>query len=673
MKKKLLIAIMASAATCGAMGQPSISGYPYQQVPFTSVTLTPGSFFGDRVRAAKEVTILLAFSKCKSEHRYENFEKAAHPSDKYSVEKFMLFPFDDTDVYKTIEGASYMLQSFPDKKLVNYIDSVLNIVAKAQETDGYLYTARTMNPMRPHPWSGKKRWEKVEDLSHELYNLGHMLDAAVAHYQATGSKKFLDIARRYADCVIREVGPNPGQACVVPGHQIAEMGLAKLYLATGDRHYLDEAKFFLDYRGKTTIRNQYSQSDIPVVKQREAWGHAVRAGYMYAGMADIAALTGDSAYIKAIDRIWDNIVSKKYYLTGGVGARHNGEAFGADYELPNLTAYNETCAAIAQCYLNMRLFMLHGDSKYIDCLERTLYNGVISGMSIDGGRFFYPNPLSADGIYKFNADGTTTRQPWFGCACCPSNLSRFIPSIPGYVYAVRGNDVYVNLFMASKTNVKVGGKEMKLETETNYPWDGKVAIRVKGNTNKNASLLVRIPGWARGKVTPGGLYSFTDKQKDDWNIAVNGKNYNVEKAEKGYIRINKVKRGDVITLNLDMQPRTILADKRITDDRGCVAVERGPLVYCAESADNNGMKTNQIYIKNNAVFNLIKDYKIRNTEADGKLFSVDALQTAAQELSKNNEGNLTLKNFNLTLIPYYAWNHRGTGCMDVWLKSTDLK
>ena len=451
------------------------------------------------------------------------------------------------------------------------------------------------------------------------------------------------------------------------------MGLAKLYLATGDRHYLDEAKFFLDYRGKTTIRNQYSQSDIPVVKQREAWGHAVRAGYMYAGMADIAALTGDSAYIKAIDRIWDNIVSKKYYLTGGVGARHNGEAFGADYELPNLTAYNETCAAIAQCYLNMRLFMLHGDSKYIDCLERTLYNGVISGMSIDGGRFFYPNPLSADGIYKFNADGTTTRQPWFGCACCPSNLSRFIPSIPGYVYAVRGNDVYVNLFMASKTNVKVGGKEMKLETETNYPWDGKVAIRVKGNTNKNASLLVRIPGWARGKVTPGGLYSFTDKQKDDWNIAVNGKNYNVEKAEKGYIRINKVKRGDVITLNLDMQPRTILADKRITDDRGCVAVERGPLVYCAESADNNGMKTNQIYIKNNAVFNLIKDYKIRNTEADGKLFSVDALQTAAQELSKNNEGNLTLKNFNLTLIPYYAWNHRGTGCMDVWLKSTDLK
>ena len=272
MKKKLLITIITSLATSGAFAQPAIIGYPYQQVPFTNVKLAPNSFFGDRVKAAKEVTIPLAFSKCKSEHRYENFEKAAHPNDKYVVEKFMLFPFDDTDVYKTIEGASYMLQSFPDKKLVNYIDSVLNIVGKAQEPDGYLYTARTMNPKHPHPWSGQKRWEKVEDLSHELYNLGHMLDAAVAHYQATGSRKFLDIARRYADCVLREVGPNPGQVCVVPGHQIAEMGLAKLYLATGDRRYLDEAKFFLDYRGKTTIRNQYSQSDIPVVKQREAWG-----------------------------------------------------------------------------------------------------------------------------------------------------------------------------------------------------------------------------------------------------------------------------------------------------------------------------------------------------------------------------------------------------------------
>lgn len=673
MKKNFLTLLLASTTACMATAQPAVAGYPYRQVPFTSVRLAPGSFFGERLKAAQKVTIPLAFGKCETEHRYENFVKAAHPSDDYVVNKFMLFPFDDTDVYKTIEGASYMLQSFPDKRLEAYIDSVLDIVAKAQETDGYLYTARTMNPRHPHPWAGMKRWEKVEELSHELYNLGHMLDAAVAHYQATGSKKFLDIARRYADCVVREVGSRAGQACVVPGHQIAEMGLAKLYLATGDKRYLDEAKFFLDYRGKTTIKNAYSQSHKPVTEQREAVGHAVRAGYMYAGMADVAALTGDTAYVHAIDRIWENIVGRKYYLTGGVGARHSGESFGNDYELPNLTAYNETCAAIAQCYLNLRLFMLHGDGKYIDCLERTLYNGVISGMSVDGGRFFYPNPLASDGNYKFNADGTLTRQPWFGCACCPSNLSRFIPSVPGYVYAVRGDDAYVNLFMAGFATLNVGGKELTLETMTDYPWDGKITIYVLGNANKKASLMVRIPGWARGEVAPGGLYRFTDKRENGWRIARNGGYLYPELQEGGYMRINNVRKGDVITLELDMQPRTVVADKRVKDDLGRVAVERGPLVYCAEAADNNGVQLQQIYVKANADFSLVKGYNIWNTEADGQPFAVNALRTTAQELTKDADGNLALKRVGLTLIPYYAWNHRGAGRMDVWLKSTDVE
>src|SRR5574344_1363597 len=466
-------------------------GYPISQVPFTSVKVVSGTFWGQRLKASRDVTIPLAFKKCEETGRYDNFFKAAHPSTKYKVGGYS---FDDTDVYKTIEGASYSLQTYPDPILKNYIDSVLNIVAAAQEPDGYLYTARTMNPLHPHPWSGNKRWVQEEVLSHELYNLGHMLDAAVAHYQATGSKKFLDIARRYADCVVREVGPKAGQACVVPGHQIAEMGLAKLYIATGDHKYLDEAKFFLDYRGKTSIKNIYSQSDKPVTQQSEAWGHAVRAGYMYAGMADIAALTGDTAYVKAIDKIWENIVSKKYYLTGGVGARHEGEAFGADYELPNMTAYNETCAAIAQCYLNLRLFMLHGESKYIDCLERTLYNGIISGMSMDGGRFFYPNPLSSDGKYKFNSDGNTTRQPWFGCSCCPSNLCRFIPSVPSYLFGVKDNNIYVNLFAGNTSTIKVGGKNVVLEETTEYPWDGDIKITVKKSAAKNANLLIRIPG-----------------------------------------------------------------------------------------------------------------------------------------------------------------------------------
>ena len=333
MKKTLTAILLSALVLTGQAAKKTVAhaGYPITQVPFTSVKISQNTFWGQRIKAAREVTIPLAFSKCKSEGRYENFVKAAHPSDKYDVSKFMGYSFDDTDVYKTIEGASYVLQSYPDKKLKQYIDSVLDIVGAAQEPDGYLYTARTINPKKPHGWAGSKRWEKEEELSHELYNLGHMVDAACAHYQATGSTKFLNIARRYADCVVREVGPGKDQATVVPGHQIAEMALARLYVLTGEKKYLDEAKYLLDYRGKTAHKNAYSQSHQPVVDQKEAVGHAVRAGYMYAGMADVAALTGDSAYIKAIDAIWNNIVSKKYYLTGGVGARHAGEAFGANY------------------------------------------------------------------------------------------------------------------------------------------------------------------------------------------------------------------------------------------------------------------------------------------------------------------------------------------------------
>lgn len=669
MKKKLILSIITCAMYASLHAQPAVTGYPYQQVPFTEVKLSAGSFWGNRLKAAKDVTIPLAFSKCQTEHRYDNFVKAAHPSDDYVVNKYMIFPFDDTDVYKTIEGASYFLQSYPDKKLKNYIDSVLNIVSAAQESDGYLYTARTMNPKHPHPWSGNKRWVQEEVLSHELYNLGHMLDAAVAHYQATGSKKFLDIARRYADCVVREVGPKPGQACVVPGHQIAEMGLAKLYLATGDHKYLDEAKFFLDYRGRTSIKNLYTQSDKSVTKQSEAWGHAVRAGYMYAGMADIAALTGDTAYVKAIDEIWENIVSKKYYLTGGVGARHDGEAFGADYELPNMTAYNETCAAIAQCYLNLRLFMLHGESKYIDCLERTLYNGVISGMSVDGGKFFYPNPLSSDGVYKFNSDGTTTRQPWFGCACCPSNLSRFIPSIPGYVYAVKNNNVYVNLFMASDAKLKVEGKDIELHTTTAYPWNGNINIKVVSNKNSKANMMIRIPGWIRNEVVPSDLYKFTDNSNASWMITRNGKKVEATINPQGYVCLNNIKKGDNIAISFDMEPRTVVANNHVKDDKGLVAVERGPLVYCAEWADNTGVSIQNTFLRDTPTFKLINDYSIVNTEADGKPFKVDAITTDAQVLERNANGDLQLKNVNLTLIPYYAWNHRGAGQMNVWLQN----
>ena len=647
---KFAALLLAVAAIWSCTGKASgDASYQVQQVPFTDVKIAENSFWGDRLKAAREVTIPLAFSKCESEDRYRNFELAAAPSPE---NRPTAFPFDDTDVYKTIEGASYILQTYPDKKLESYIDSVLDIVAAAQEPDGYLYTARTMNPEHPHSWSGSERWEAVEDGSHEFYNLGHMVDAACAHYQATGSTKFLDIAKKYADCIIREIGPGEGQKTVVPGHQIAEMALARLYLLTGEKKYLDQAKYFLDYRGKTKVKNQYSQSDLPVVDQREAWGHAVRAGYMYAGMADVAALTGEKDYVNAIDSIWNNIVTKKYYITGGVGARHNGEAFGADYELPNRTAYNETCAAIAQVYLNQRMFMLHGDAKYIDCLERTLYNGVICGMSVDGGKFFYPNPLSADSVYRFNSGRTMTRQPWFGCACCPSNLCRFIPSVPGYFYGVKDKNLYVNLFVENSAEIELDGKKVAVSQKTDYPWNGDVTLKVDGNEAGKFTLKVRIPGWVRNEVVPGDLYEYADGLTPEWSVAVNGKKVDAKVGKDGYVALTRNwQAGDEVSVHFDMPVRTVEANPNVEDDRGKLAVERGPLVYCAEWADNAGKDVHNTPVGGSS-FQVVPNYGITNTEGDGKVFRVTEI--------KASDG--------LALIPYYAWNHRGAGNMEVWLK-----
>lgn len=620
-------------------------GYPIDPVPFTSVKVTD-NFWGQRLQASREVTIPLAFSKCEETGRYENFVKAAHPSDTYKVEGLS---FDDTDVYKTIEGASYSLQTYPDKKLQKYIDSVLVIVARAQEPDGYLYTARTMNPKHPHNWAGKERWVAVENLSHEFYNLGHMIEGAVAHYQATGKRNFLDIAIKYADCVCREIGNGPQQKKYVPGHQIAEMALVKLYMATGDKKYLDQAKFFLDTRGYTSRKDAYSQAHKPVVEQDEAVGHAVRAVYMYSGMADVAAITGDSSYIKAIDKIWDNIVSKKIYITGGIGARHAGEAFGNNYELPNQSAYCETCAAIGNVYMNYRLFLLHGDAKYFDVLERTLYNGLISGVSLDGGSFFYPNPLSSNGKYS--------RKPWFGCACCPSNVSRFIPSLPGYVYAVKNDQVYVNLYLSNKAELKVDKKKILLEQETGYPWNGDIRLKITQG-NQDFTMKLRIPGWVRGNVLPSDLYSYADNQKPAYQVSVNGQTVESD-VNDGYLSIaRKWKKGDVVEVHFDMIPRIVKANPKVEADHGRVAVERGPIVYCAEWPDNR-------FNVHSILLNQHPQFKV--TDKPELLYGIRQITTDAQALSYDKAGKLVTKDVELTLIPYYAWAHRGEGDMEVWL------
>ena len=643
--KNILIAVLAGFCLAGS-AQTHDGGYPISPVPFTSVKVTD-HFWGQRLKASREVTIPLAFSKCEETGRYDNFYKAAHPSAEYKVEGY---PFDDTDVYKTIEGASYSMQTYPDKKLDKYIDSVLTVVASAQEPDGYLYTARTMNPAHPHEWSGSSRWEKVEDLSHEFYNLGHMVEGAIAHYQATGKKNFLNIAIKYADCVEREIGNKPNQLIRVPGHQIAEMALAKLYLVTGQKKYLDLAKFFLDKRGYTTRKDIYSQAHKPVLEQDEAVGHAVRAAYMYSGMADVAALTGDTGYIHAIDKIWDNATTKKLYITGGIGATSNGEAFGENYELPNMSAYCETCAAIGNVYWNYRLFLLHGESKYFDVLERALYNGLISGVSLDGGSFFYPNPLESIGQHQ--------RQPWFGCACCPSNISRFIPSLPGYVYAVNKNDLYVNLFMSNTSDMKVNGKKVTLTQTTGYPWSGDIRMEVSPKGKQSFTLKIRIPGWVQGSVVPGNLYSYTDRKQLGYKVKVNGEPVNAT-LDKGYFSIARQwKKGDVVEVHFDMEPRTVKANSKVEADRGKIAVERGPVVYCAEWPDND-FSVLSVIINRKPEFTVECKPEL--------LYGMDQLKTSAQTIAYDEQGRLATKDVTLTLIPYYAWAHRGSGEMAVWL------
>ncbi len=644
--KKLKSLMAATLCSVAAFAQD----YPISPVPFTAVKVTPASFWGQRLQASREVTIPLAFSKCESEGRYTNFSNAhQHLLDSTKTFKVGGYSFDDTDVFKTLEGAAYLMQTYPDKRLDAYCDSVIAVVASAQEPDGYLYTARTQNPQHPHDWAGPTRWSKVEDLSHEFYNLGHLAEAAVAHYYATGKRNLLDICIRYADCIAREVGDRPGQACVVPGHQIAEMGLAKLYIATGDKKYLDLAKFFLDKRGYTTIQTEYSQSHLPVLQQDEAVGHAVRAGYMYAGMADVAALTGDTAYIHAIDRLWDNIINKKYYITGGVGATASGEAFGKNYELPNMSAYCETCAAIAQVYLNYRLFLMHGHSKYYDALERTLYNGVISGISIDGGRFFYPNPLQSMGQHQ--------RQAWFGCACCPSNAARFMPSLPQYIYAVKDNRMYVNLYAANEAQMKVNGKRITVAQQTEYPWNGDVTLSIKKGSGQFA-LHLRIPGWVRGEATPGTLYHYADDKKLSYTVLLNGQPVEADLQDGYFVIDRKWKRGDEVQLHLDMQPRLVKANAKVAADKGRAAIERGPLVYCAEWPDNQCDVLNLLL--NQEPQYTLGTKEIQNTK-------VQTIVTDAQSLGFDERGRLTTQDHRLTLIPYYAWAHRGNGNMAVWL------
>lgn len=626
--------------------------YPILPVPFTAVHLND-EFWAPRIETNRKVSIPTAFEQCERTGRIENFVRAAKVlrgetlTDKHAPP----FPFDDTDPYKVIEGASYALTVRPDAQLEGYVDALIAKIAAAQEPDGYLYTTRTIDPQHPHAWSGTERWQKEEVLSHELYNLGHLYEAAVAHYQATGKRTFLDVALKSADLLVRTFGP--GKRSIYSGHQIVEMGLVKLYRVTGNEQYLALAKFFLDSRRGGT---SYNQADLPVVDQTEAEGHAVRATYMYSGMADVAALTADSAYLKAIDQIWENVVSKKIYITGGIGALGAGEAFGANYELPNMTAYNETCAAVGNAFWNQRLFLLHGDAKYVDILERTMYNGLLSGVSLDGKTYFYPNPLESNGQHQ--------RSPWFGVACCPGNITRFMPSIPGYVYAKHGDTLYVNLFVSNTAEVALdNGAKISIAEKTRYPWDGKVTIAVNPPAPTSLTLKVRIPGWARGEAVSSDLYHFEDAPSIPVVFKVNGRDVPMN-LDKGYATVTRTwRKGDSVEMVLPTPVQRVVANSQVAADRGRVALQRGPLVYCAEWVDSPDKHVRNLLLPAGA--------ELKAEFQPALLNGVEVIQSKATAYRYNAAHQLEHYQQQLTAIPYYAWANRGAGQMSVWLADNE--
>jgi uncharacterized protein len=620
--------------------------YPIKPVSFTDVKLAD-EFWTPRIVTNREVTIPEILKRCQETGRIDNFAVAAGlKKGRYAG----VYPFDDTDIYKLIEAAGFSLSTHPDPELEKTLDGIIELIAAAQEKDGYLYTWRTIDPVGAQAWGGPTRWSNI-GRSHELYNAGHLFEAAVAYYQTTGKRALLDVALKYADLADEVFGPDKRHDA--DGHPEVELGLVKLFRVTGQEKYLKLAKFFLDQRGHHEGRKSYgdyAQDGTPVIDMEEAKGHVVRAAYLYSSMADVSALTGDSAYTAAIGRLWTNVVSKKLYITGAMGAigesgNATGESFGENYQLPNLTAYNETCASIANAFWNHRMFLLHGDAKYLDILERVTYNGAIAGVSLAGDSFLYPNPLESDAKFPFNA-GSTTRSKWFECACCTANIARFLPSLPGSMYAVKDDVLYVGLYAAGSAEIDVLGGKVLLTQATRYPWEGTIDIAVDPGASREFAIHLRIPEWAQGRPVPSELYRYVDATTAPVSIKVNGTAVALD-MEKGFARLRRTwKKGDVIALDFPMPVRRVLAHEAVKEDAGKVAVERGPIVYCLEAADNDG-------------------HVLDRTLPDAA--------TLVPEFRKNFLGGVVVLKGRIPsggeflAIPYYAWANRGEGEMAVWL------
>ena len=618
--------------------------YPIAAVPASAVTLTD-AFWAPKLETNRRVTIPHIMRENETTGRVDNFRKAARQMPgAYTGRRF-----NDTDVYKVIEAASLSLKAHPDPALDKNIDDLIALIAASQEPDGYLFPARTIDPANPAPGVGPQRWV-FENGSHELYNCGHLYEAAAAHFLSTGKRTLLDVAIKNADLVASTFGPNGRQA--VPGHEVIEVGLVKMFRVTGNRRYLDTAKYFVDERGKPhpdmqaypagpfAMYNErpYKQDHEPFVDQQRAVGHAVRAVYLYMGAADVAALTDAPGYQAALDRLWADMTSKRMYVTGGIGARGTTESFGEDYELPNQRAYTETCAAVGNVLWGHRMFLLHGDGRYLDVLEQVLYNGFLSGVSISGDRFFYQNPLEST--------GRAQRSEYFDVACCPANLSRLMEQIPGLLYSTRGDEVFVNLYAASEARVKTPGGEVTIREKTLFPWDGQIDLTLDLPRPRAFTMAMRVPSWASGSEIPGGLYHFADPPVGNLHMTVNGRTVPMT-IERGFASITRTWRaGDVVALMLPMHPRRITADPHVTDNAGKVAVQRGPIVYALEGIDNGG-KALAATLAPRPLTRWVDE-----TFEPGLLGGVTVIRAQG-----------------LTFVPYYAWANRGAGEMAVWIRT----
>lgn len=643
----LLIAL--TQANYAQVASPKLSPVSFSQVTISDSFWKPAM---DKVATAT-LQACIYQTEVKTP-RIRNFEKVARNKN----EKHEGIFYDDSDVFKALEAIAYSLKNRPDPTLEAKADEWIDKIAAAQLPDGYLNTYYTLSDRL------KDRWTDMS--MHEDYNGGHLIEAAVAYYNATGKRKLLDVSKKWADHFDSLFGD--GKRHWVTGHQELELALIKLYKVTNEKKYLVLARWLLEERGHKYAKGYtwtdwkdtaYAQDVVPVREQKEITGHAVRAMYMYTGAADVAALTGDEGYMKAMNTVWEDVVHRNMYLTGGIGSSGNNEGFSLDYDLPNEQAYCETCASVGMVFWNQRMNLLTGDSKFVDVLERSLYNGARDGLSLSGDRFFYGNPLASNGRHF--------RREWFGTACCPANIARLVASLGDYVYGVSDGALWVNLYVGSKAVIPFGKAQLQVRMDTNYPWEGNVKLAFDQAAKGKMAVRLRIPGFVKGQVVPGDLYSFESKGASPYQVLLNGKPV-MWSEDGGYAVVTREwKKGDVLELNLPMDVKRVVARADVKQDNERVALQRGPLVYCIEGADNNGQAWNMI-LPDNAAF----ETTFRKDLLDG----VSTIQFDAPTLQVSADGQTVKTEMKkITAIPYYAWCNRGQNPMQVWLprKIKDLK